>query len=121
MSKLNKIVEATIGKESFYVLEKSGVAVFERTASNVDFAVAMLNSFKKSYQALYDQIKDQPNYAPEYYDYEFKLLFFAIDKLSNLLKMRHTPENELEASVIQSFLRSQNETLRAGFKEMGEP
>lgn len=120
MSTLSKIVEDTIGQDSFYILEKSGNAVLDRNASTVDFAVAMLNSFKNSYQALYEQIRDQPYYHPEYYEYEFKLLFFAIDKLSRLLKMPLSEENELEASMVQSFLRSQNDALRAALQAAEE-
>lgn len=120
MSNIEEVLNSTIGRDSLYPLEKSGIAIVERTQVNVDFAISMLSNFKRSYQNLFDEIKGKGYFLEHYQEIEFKILFFAIDKLIGLLRLSPTESNELEASVFQSFLRNQDKYLREVLSQFHE-
>lgn len=118
MIDLTKIVKDTIGVESFYPLEKTQNAIFSCDSTDINFAKDMLNTFKRNYEKLNQQIKNEDFYDDYYFDIEFKTLFLAIDRLYSLLGNSQSEEDRLDATIYQSYIRSQDKHLRAALEEL---
>lgn len=118
MIDLKKIVKDTIGVESFYPLEKIQNAIFSCDSTDINFAKDMLNMFKTNYEKLNQHIKNEDFYDDYYFDIEFKTLFLAINKLDSLLGNSQSEEDRLEATIYQSYIRSQDTRLRKSLEEL---
>ncbi|MHA3061170.1 hypothetical protein ACX1N5_01625 [Acinetobacter sp. ANC 4636] len=118
MKDLKKIVNDTIGAESFYPLEKTQSAIFSCDSTNIIFTKDMLNILKSNYEKLNQQIKDEDFYDDYYFDVEFKTLLLAINKLDNLLDSSTSEEDRLEAIICQSHIRSQDKRIREALEEL---
>lgn len=112
----------TIGQESMYVLEKSRSAIYkEANDVDIDLAKHLLETYKEKMTKLKNEIDANQLYDNTYFDYEFETLFYAIDKLLSLLGSTNTKEKELEASIYQSHICSQDEHIRQGIEEVENP
>lgn len=113
----SKIAIDTIGPESLYVLEKSRSAIFKETGVDTDLAKTLLKSHKKNFQKLKSIIDETPIYDNSYFDYEFKTMFYAIDKLLLAIENIKNEDDELEAVIFQSHLRNQDDKIRQVIEE----
>ena len=107
----------TIGRESLYVLEKSGTAITKEPGIDTEFAKTLLKSYKENLQELKTLIDASPIYDNSFFDYEFKTLLFAIDKLLLAIGNIRNEEDELEASIYQSHIRKQDDKIRSAIEE----
>lgn len=113
----SQIAIDTIGRESLYVLEKSGTAITKEPGTDTEFAKSLLRSYKENFQELKSLIDASPIYDNSFFDHEFKTLFFAIDKLLLAIGNIRNEEDELEASIYQSHIRKQDDIIRSAIEE----
>lgn len=110
----------TIGNESFYVLEKTGSAIFDDDSSYLQLALTLLKEYKIKLENLKSRIDESPLYESEQFNYEFETLFYAIDRLYNILGNTQTKQKQLEASIFHSFICSQDHRLRSWIEDSEE-
>ncbi|MGR2670819.1 hypothetical protein ACUXVT_06025 [Acinetobacter soli] len=103
----------TIGNESFYVLEKTGSAIFDNDNAYLQIALSLLKEYKIKLGNLKIRIDENPVYDRKQFDYEFETLFYALDRLYNLLGNTQTKEKQLEATIFHSYICSQDNRLRS--------
>lgn len=116
----SKIVIENIGKESMYVLEKSGTAIFKDPGVDTDLAKSLLVSYKTGLLKLKTVIDNSPIYDNSYFDFEFKTMIYAIDKLLLAIGNIKSDDDEIEASIFQSYLRKQDKSIRTAIEEAEE-
>lgn len=116
----SKVVIENIGKESMYVLEKSGTAIFKDPGVDTDLAKSLLESYKTGLLKLKTVIDNSPIYDNSYFDFEFKTMIYAIDKLLLAIGNIKSDDDEIEASIFQSYLRKQDKSIRAAIEEAEE-
>ncbi|MDO7353937.1 hypothetical protein Q5X30_05395 [Acinetobacter baumannii] len=113
----SKIVIDCIGQESLYVLEKSGSAIYKTPGVDTNVAKDLLKSYKEGLQKLKTIIDSSPSYDNSYYDFEFKTMIYAIDKLLLAIGNIKSEDDEIEAAIFQSYLRKQDESIRKTIEE----
>ncbi|WHP06336.1 MULTISPECIES: hypothetical protein [Acinetobacter] len=113
-----EIVVKTIGKESFYVLEKSGTAIHKESGIDTNFAKGLLQTYKEQLQTLEEKVISSQIIDHTNLEYEFKTSYYAIDKLLSLLGNINSESNTLEAMIFQSHIRHQDEHIRLAIEEV---
>lgn len=113
----SKIVIDCIGPESLYVLEKSGSAIYKTPGVDTNFAKDLLRSYKEGLQKLKTIIDNSSFYDSSYYNFEFKTMIYAIDKLLLAIGNIKSEDDEIEAAIFQSYLRKQDESIRKTIEE----
>lgn len=111
------IVIKTIGPESMYLLEKSRSVIYTQNIHDIDLVKDLFTHYTDGLNKLKAGIDQSVIYNESYLDYEFKTLFFAIDKLTSLLGNTESEDKRLEASIYQSHIRRQDETIRKIIEE----
>ncbi|WP_111859390.1 hypothetical protein [Acinetobacter sp. CFCC 10889] len=117
MFSTSKIAIETIGPESLYVLEKSGSAIFKEPGVDTDLAKSLLKSHKENFQKLKAVIDQKSIYDNSYFDYEFKTMFYAIDKLLLAIENIKNEDDELEAVIFHKHICKQNDKIRKAIEE----
>jgi len=112
-----KIAIETIGKESFYVLENSGTAIYKENGIDIDFAKRLLLTYQEKLQGLEEKVISSQIIDHTNLGYEFKTSYHAIDKLLGLLGNINSETNTLEAMIFHSHIRHQDEHIRLAIEE----
>ena len=113
-----KIVIDSIGSESFYVLEKSGTAIFKDSPIDISFAKDLLIAYKKGLVKLENDVISNESIDYTNLEYEFKTVYYAIDKLLNLLGNIDSESKTLEAMIYQQHVRNQDDHIRKAIEEI---
>ena len=113
-----KLAIDTIGPESLYVMEKSRSAIFKNPGVDTNLAKTLLQSHKEKFQKLKSIIDQSPIYNDSYIDYEFKTMFYAIDKLLLAIENISNENDEFEAVIFQSHFCKQDDTIRRIIEEV---
>lgn len=114
------IVIRTIGRESLYVMEKSGTAIYKQPGVDVDLAISLLSNYQEGLIKLKQEIDRGSIYDNSYFDFEFATSLFAINKLISLLSHSRTDDQDIEASIYQQHIRQQDDTIRRAIEESEE-
>lgn len=112
-----EIIVKTIGSESLYVLEKSRMVIYKENHTDIDFAKSLLRNYKERLENLEKEVVKDQLIDHTYLEYEFKTVYYAIDKLLNLLGNIKSENDKLEAMIFQSHIRRQDELLRSVVEE----
>lgn len=107
----------TIGLESLYVLEKSRTALYKQPGTDTEFAKNLLQSYKQKFQELELIIQSSPIYDYSFFEHEFKTMLFAIDKLILAIGNIRNEKDLIEASIYQSHLSNQDDSIRTAIEE----
>lgn len=113
----SKIAIDTIGNESFYVMEKSGTAIYKENHVDVDLAKSLILAYISKYQDLKSKIDIDPIYDNSYFDHEFETLNYALQKLHSILGNVESKEKELEASIFHQHFCKQDKKIRTAIEE----
>lgn len=114
------IVIKTIGRESLYVMEKSGTAIYKQPGVDVDLAINLLSNYQEGLVRLKQEVDQGSIYDNSYFDFEFTTLLFAINKLISLLGHSRTDEQDIEASIYQQHICQQDDSIRRAIEESEE-
>lgn len=120
MIPISKVATDNIGPESMYLQEKTGSAIWKEPGADTELVISLLKSYKERLLKLKTVIDSSSIYDNSYFDFEFKTMIFAIDKLILLIGNIKSEEDQLEASIYRSHLCEQDYSIRKALQEIEE-
>ncbi len=109
-----------IGRESFYILEKTGSAIYKGQCVDTTLALSLLLTYKEKLQDLKEKIDESDLYDSDVFEYAFKTIFHAISRLASLLGNISSEQDELDAVIYHSSISKQDELIRTLIEEFEE-
>ena len=116
----SKLAIEMIGRESFYVLEKTGSAIYKGKCVDTTLALSLLQTHKEKLQDLKERIDESDVYDTDTFEYAFKTIFHAINRLAGLLGNISSEQDELDAVIYHSSICKQDELIRTLIEEFEE-
>lgn len=109
-----------IGRESFYILEKTGSAIYKGQCVDTTLALSLLLTHKEKLQDLKEKIDESDLYDSDVFEYAFKTIFHAIARLTSLWGNISSEQDELDAVIYHSSISKQDELIRTLIEEFEE-